>query len=384
MIVNRPHHLPSYLDDRIATLDRLLAEQKTAHQEIAASVDEGSSLLCSFVRYGSGDHEAGSDMQELDWMARSLERRLPLEPLRRNLDNIRTYGAGDFLRYAVNVRDHWERLPERWKTSLGHLGTAENGMVEYGYDRDSVAEARGEDPFGRWADDAEFQASRRLLAAARRLHRVIAEGEEVLDEVVERLKALQDYRVAHLCGRTYRPVHESVETLWHATSFAGDILKNGFADRRPDGRRGLGNYGDVRETSFTHDPELARNITHCLREMWLIAHGHLTAGDIAGWLREDGVEEKYGPRELRNIVGLGKDIVEIKTPEETARLYRVYLALSPKREDPVFCYPEEAVALMADRRLEDIAVLECRVRLEADDEYLEGESEFRVPGSRAI
>jgi hypothetical protein len=142
----------------------------------------------------------------------------------------------------------------------------------------------------------------------------------------------------------FRPEHNENETLYHATAYVPEILRDGFQAEPPEDRRGLGNYGRVVTISFTHDLEIARNIMRSLKEMWMIAHGELTG----------------------------------------SALYRYWLAHSKLRSDPMMTSPEQVIEMMTNRDLTDIGVLACDVRLEPDDRYLIGEAEFRLPPDRVL
>jgi hypothetical protein len=362
MIVNRPHNLPLWLERRSAALSRLEAEAAAVAALFAESDDPG--LLATFARYGGADPEAASDINGLPYLAKRLDGYLPLRQLRENLDAMRAHGW-QFLRYACSATDYARPLDERHRAALEALSGAEAGAEFYGYDAADPA-----------TQDADYHASMRALSGLRRLKALVDEAAPLVEGTVAQARVLQDIRNHELGGRVWRPAHGETEVLWHASSHARELAAAGFSLVRPEGRRGLGNYGEVEDISFTHEPEIARNLARCLREMWGIAHGRTTCADLVALVRAEGLDARF---DVASLVGLGKPLDAMSGEAEAAKLYRVYLALSERREDPCFTYPEETVAALAD-----IGVVECEVRLEPGDEYLVGESEFRVGPERVL
>jgi len=369
-IASRPFDLRGFLDRRAAALGALADEAGRAAALVDRHAADGGRLLESLLRYGGADAEAAFDAANMEHVARTLDRRLPLRRLRDDLGAVREHGM-DLLRHAVATAERAEPLHPRHLAALACLDGAEAGAAEYGY--------RPDDPAN--ADDPEYAAAMALLGGLRALADVVARGRPLVDDTAARLRALADARRGLADDRGWRPPHEEVETLWHASAYAAEIARDGFRPSAPEGRRGLGNYGRVEEVSLTHDPELAHDIARCLRELWMVANGRLGARDIVGWIRAEGIDARS---DVARCVGLGKPLDALATPDEAARLYWAYLGLSAERNNPVFAHVEETARALRGRPLDAIGVVECRVRLEPGDEYMAAESEFRVAPGRVL
>jgi hypothetical protein len=368
-IVNRPHNLPKYLDATIAALDDLLVEQTRAQELIQRHHSDGYSMLRHWLRYGTDGAEVVDHIGGIDYPAKSLDRFLPLQQVRDNLDSVRRFG-GDFLKYVMSPRGYRNDLNGFFLECLAALGTAERGAAEYGYD--------WADPSN--AEDPDFIAAKGLLDGCRILHHVIMAGEALLQDVWSRIPVQMEIRAMGYRWEQWRPTHGEVEPLWHASAFAADLVREGFAVEKPAERRGLGLYGEQAGVSFTHEPQIAYAIAGALREMWAVVHGYITAEDIAARLYAEGIER---PR-IRDTLGLGKYPEELTTETEAAKLYNIYLWIGNQRENPVFTNVDKLVDLLRERELSDIGVVLCEVRLSGNDEYKVGESEFIVTPDRVL
>lgn len=145
----------------------------------------------------------------------------------------------------------------------------------------------------------------------------------------------------------YRPDHGEIETLYHASAFCTEVVKNGFSAEKPDDRRGLGGQELI---SFTSSLDIAHTLARCLKEVWMIAHGQLTAKQIISWIAKEGLDAK----QIEQSLGLShptgeidyfhkprtrlKKLSEVTNIGDVAKLYRVYLNYSEMRTDPVFTY----------------------------------------------
>lgn len=376
-IVTRPRHLGTFVDNRIKDADRLLAEFAAIKAQVEAH-EAGENLLRTFLRYGTDYADAADHVYDLVYLAKRPERYLPLENLRDNLHNFRTYGK-NFLRYILSAFDHVDPVDERTWATLAILDTADKGAQDYGYEPGD--------------GDLEYRDAMALRDALTRLSVALRRSLALWDTVKTKLGEVA--KLSDL-GDRYRPEHGEVETLYHATAFASEIVRDGFQAEKPPARRGLGNYGTQATISFTHDLKIAQDLMRALKDVWLIAHGQLTAKQIASWIEKEGLDAK----QIEQSVGLAveepnehpafpprrrlKRLGELMGPEETVKLYRVWLAHTKLRADPVFTYIEDTLALMGERDIKDIGVVACEVRLTPEDQYLWGESEFRLPADRVL
>jgi hypothetical protein len=358
-IANPPRALGAYVRKRISELKSIVSARDRAAQIVSANEKLGEPMLNYFLRYGSDNVEAANDLGYAIHIAKNLDRYRPLDQLLSNLEAFLAHGH-EFRRYVLNSFAYAEPIPEDAKKTFSVLDTAEVGAEKYGF--------KPNDPDN--AKDEEFVAAMALLEGLRLFDGAYQKGETLWADVSHKIG---------LIGRG-RPEHDAVETLYHATAFVPEILRDGFAAERPLDRRGLGNLGEVNATiSFTHDLDLARNLMRSLKEIWMIAHGQLKARQIVSWIRIEGLE-----KQVSGMYPHGTNLDALNTPEEAVTLYRYWLAFSKMRVDPTFVSPERLLTVMADRKESDIGVLVCEVEISMKDEYFAGESEFRLTPDKVL
>lgn len=325
---------------------------------------------------GEGDYVLGYALRHLlpensypllpDAYAVDLNQQYCLERLQTNLESIVKFGPRDFLGYAISTLDDIHPLNAETRNSLTLMPHVEAGLREYGFDPVTHA------------DDPEYRSARALADAYVVIWNALRVVETLIAELRPVLADMKQRRSLQYEPEKYRPTHDAVETLYHASMFASEIVRNGFAAERPADRRGLGfSYGQ--ETiSFTHQLKIAHDIMRCLKEMWMIVHGQITRRKILGWIAAEGLDlaqlwDTYGTRDqpVDSIVQL-------------IRLYQGYISYSKLRTNPVFMAPTKLIAPLRQCAIDDIGIVSCLVRLDGTEEYLHGEGEFRVPASRVI
>lgn len=372
-IVNRPRQLPTYLKNRIRTLTVLIDRLAEARSTIKENAVDGASLLYQCLRYGNPDEGARDLVHRLyNFEYYDLDERYRLSDLRRDLENYVKFGP-DFIKYVLSAFDYNQPVDDETKRALTLLPGAEAGFLEYGFEPGNTEHEA----------DPEYTAAKKLLQAFRVYAGALVAIDALQADIKAKMQVLMDIRAAHSWGKEYRPEHATTETLYHATAFVRDLVQNGFSPELPDGRRGLGNFGHQALISFTHDLELARNIMRTLKEMWMIAHGQLTGNQILGWARSEGIEAEV----RKSWAGLTGDSIPIQRnadPKRIALLYRYWLAHTKLRSDPMMTYPEKTIETLLTQDITDIGVLACEVQLDSTDQYLVGESEFRVPASKVV
>ena len=380
-IRNRPYRLKAYVEGRISAL-RKIEESLTKVTQIIAANQEGSNLLYYSMRY-AGHADAALDLDWFAGVAERFEQHIPVEGLRQTLESYAKYG-NTFMRYIFSMFEYRKGIDDRLRAVMAALPDVPKGFEEQGYR-----------PGSDYLQDDEYVAAHSLWQALTVLAKIIQDAEAIANDIKTKLGEVYKMVAMGHHWERYRPEHGEIETLYHATAFCTEILRDGFAAEPPEGRRGLGNYGDVKLISFTHSLDIAHTISRCLKEMWLISHGMLTAREIWKWIVAEKLNET---NDVVRMVGLSvevpnenpkfppgyrhKTIAELKTPAEVAKLYSVYLALTETRSNPVFTYVDQVVDTMKDRELADIGVLACEVRLDGKEQYLIGESEFRLPADR--
>ncbi len=195
--------------------------------------------------------------------------------------------------------------------------------------------------------------------------------------IKEKLTVIKDIQIASWSEKQYRPPHNEIETLYHATAFVTEILRDGFAAEKPTDRKGVGNFGSQNTISFTHEIETARTIMRSFKEIWMIVHGQLKARQLWEWIDNEGLTDK-----VKKAWGGSK--IELKSINDIVKLYRYWLSFTKLRQNPVLVNIDDLSEMMKSRSIKNIGVIACDVKLESSHSYHVGESEFRVPASSVI
>lgn len=372
MIKNRPHRPKEFVDQSVDRLERAHQRIERARQQVLASFEEGHQLLLQWLRYGSDHADAADEIYTIETVAKNPERCVPAEDVARLMRDIARYGT-DFLTYAARYRQNHEGMRDYQRALFEILHVWEAGAHQYGYDLSDPTNER----------DPEFRAACNLGAAAKEMADAMLAADSEIDAVLDTCKAWNDIRANAHNIEKWRPEHGDQEPLWHATVHMRDLLENGLQSEKPEGRRGLGLYGEQKGLSFTHQPEVAYSILDCLRELWAISNGHLEAADIVERIRTTpGMDEA----EVSHCLGKGMGIEEfaaVADEKGTAALYNVYLWLS-ERDNPVFTHIEDIVDVLKEVDFIDIGVIRSDVRLTGEEEYKFAESEFIVSPSQVL
>lgn len=386
-IQNGPLDLGAYLRARLRDVQVLRRDFDRACEVIRANEEEGHDLLTRFLRYGSDHHDATAYLDDLCRLAREgwnagearYERMFPLAQMERDIQNLLTHG-NEFLRFLLGSRDYTDVLHDDAMALIGLLHTADTGAKEYGYDTPPDQH------------DTEYHAAMNLLKGVRMMGAAIKRDAVLWADIKAKLTVVAKRRDLAQSGRNYRPEHDEVETLFHASIHAEELARDGFQAEKPENRTGVGNFGSQDTISFTHSRKIAADIARCLKEIWMIAHGQITARQIIGWMQAEGMD--WRSDSMKSTVGISdktesdripghyhyrtKALTELKTPQEIVKLYNVYLWHTKIRSNPVFANLDELLEQMRGIPVKSIGIVQCEVRLTPEDEYLPGESEFRV------
>lgn len=381
-IPHRPRNIEVYLKLRIKELRQMVADLATAKQLIDAGHHHGEAngepLLRYAFRYAAQDMPEPIEDSTYLLLDFSFDRDFQLERLLQSLESYQQY-RGNFLKYVMSALEDAQRNQRddymaQVKSAFTLLPYAEHGFEKYGY-------APG-DPTN--DDDPEYVAAQQLLQGYRIKQKVFDRIVPLEADLMVKLGVIQrmtNHDASMRGSEKYRPEHGEVETLYHATAYVHEILRDGFLAERPADRKGVGSFGQQQLISFSHDLEISRNIMRSFKEIWMIAHGQLTGQQIMGWARAEGIEAELR-KTWNNIEGSRKN--PYANPDEVVKLYRLWLALSKLRDNPALVSPWEIVAIMKSRSLNDIGVLACQVRLEQTDKYEWAEAEFRLPADRVL
>ena len=385
-IPQRPRNIGVYLTNRIKELgqmlDMLAQANELAHQGGSRGPGDGESVLRYAIRYGIEDTEyTGRDIAAWRLRDLDLDREFHIARLKQALESYLQFRGSpghDFLRYVMSALDDAESDLNRneeykteWQAALAMLPYAEKGLEMYGFEEGNPEHEA----------DPDYIAAKKLLAAYRLKAKVFARIVPLEADLRVKMGAIQHIKNHYGSADSYRPEHGEVETLYHATAFMPEILRDGFLAEKPTGRKGVGNFGDQSLISFSHDLEISRNIMRAFKELWMIAHHQLTMPQLLAWGREEGIDlPKMWRGDTSKPMPMGRDA----NPHDVARVYRFWIAMSKLRDNPMLVSPWEIVDTMQTRTLKDIGVLACNVRLEQTDKYQWAESEFRLPADRVI
>lgn len=179
---------------------------------------------------------------------------------------------------------------------------------------------------------------------------------------------------------------ENVETLYHASTNAKEIFKNGFkkgiTTQEVEGIGGhnkdnAGNFA----VSFTADLYIAKEIARCLKEAVLIAQGKIDIYDLKTLAMQAGVAETI---DLNWPVYSKEENLEKLTINQVFDYYRFYLSYSD-RYDPVFFDSSNLMAVLKNKSIENVGILVCKVNMtDKNIKYLESMEEFRVAPESVI
>ena len=357
-ITTKPRNLGLYVKNRIKDIETVISTFEAAEKIIESNVG-GEDLLRRFLSYSDRNaaDNIGFAMSRPKYLVRDFENLLS------TLKSYLAHGP-NFLRFILSVFDYTEFHLTELNAFFGVLNSAEAGADEYDIhlkDPDNI--------------DEDYEEAMRLHKGLVLVKQAMTKGIATWEDIKTKLTTIDKMRADHYSP--YRPEHDTVETLYHATAFVTEILSSGFKSEKPFDRKGLGTFGSQALISFTHDLEVARVIVRALKEIWMIVHGELKTHQLLRWIDNEGLADKIQPL-------FSKPLTSINTVGETITLHRYWLALSKLRVDPVFVSPDQLETMMKDRKLADIGVLACEVEIKPDDEYLIGEAEFRLPASQVI
>lgn len=361
-IATQPRNLKQFLARKIAILDQIIPAIENAVTTIDRADSDAQYLVRTALGYVLGERPYLPGGYELN-----LVSIYNLNDLRHNFQAIIDYGTNNFLQYAIGTLENVQPIVHENRVVLNAIYSIQQGLREYGYDPTDPATQ----------SDTEYLAALDLADA----YKTIAEALKTVETLIETTKTvlldLQKRQRMKYNPDGYRPDHGEIETLYHATLYATEIARDGFAAEKPIDRQGVGNFGSQNTISFTHDLSIAHDIMRTLKEMWMIVHGQLKRHHILGWMHAEGID----PQKASMLLTPSEPVDSVL---QTLRLYRGYLALSRVRSDPVIVNADNLVPILQNRDYDDIGIVSCQVRLDGSEEYLQGEAEFRVSPAQVV
>jgi hypothetical protein len=221
------------------------------------------------------------------------------------------------------------------------------------------------------------------------------------------------------------PKVRDTEILYHASVNAVQLAQMGFLDKRPEDNYGLGgsssNKEDNNSISFTYSEKFANDIARWLKEMAMIAQGHLKPAQILQWadmegssdalydmmkglvslakgstmdaagytslLRESGkwkvINQKFDPKQNKLVSEQGDlDDIFQGSVDATYVMFQAFIATHPLREQILVISPSAVMRRMREGGIDpkNIGVIAAEVDMtDPAIHHLAGEREFRVP-----
>lgn len=371
-IINKPYNLRLYVTNRIKELESIIDALRMSEQLIKPNERDGEYLLRYALKNGSVDSpDEGSIPDIYMLLDGDIERYYyPIE-MKESLEVFLKFGK-DFLHYVSLTLQRVKTIHKEFFDTAKLLKYAEKGFIEYGYYPGNPEHE----------NDEEYIAAKKLLDGCKIRVLAVMKLQKIYDDLNKKVNVLHHRKDYSWRAEKYRPEHDEIELLYHATIYTKEILKNGFSAERPIERKGVGNFGLQKTISFTHNLETARTIMRSFKEVWMIVHGQLTTSQILDWCKKENVYDK--------VISLWKSLYgsslpnRLSYPQDIIKLYKCWLVYSKLRTCPGMVNMDELVDAMKDRTIDDIGILECNVKLSQDDEYMFAEDEFRVSPDKVL
>lgn len=267
-------------------------------------------------------------------------------------------------KYTIEDLERWDRLQRGLSQKQDQMI---RGFTEHGYDE--------------YLPRRVLEALKVLAPTMKSVDRILADADEKLGELLEMTR-----RRWHT-EDPYKPEHENVETLYHATTEARELMRSGFRSGEHFSGIGLGGGGGLAEgqagLSFTSDLWIAKEIMRVFKETKMIADGKVKAVDIMDWARRSNIADQVAEMYTSLRGGTWKDA---QSPGAVFALYEVYLAYAD-RYNPVFYRgdKEKFMRKFKGVKKNDIGVLVADVDMTNPDiMYFAAEREFRIPPEAII
>lgn len=349
------------------------AAQATLKQ-VAAAPDDAAD---EYGYYLYQDHDAVEHIEEL--LAALHQAGAEFEKIRhRTADDL---GNGqDWHRTGAAVQALQRYAQETLEAARGPargIGTRAEKMA-----RDRIAERDPERVASTLKDAADDPVPHRLDEVFRQQAPLLDRFLATQQDVLQKLTALQSER-AYEGDRFFNTGPETrrasgQHTLYHATAFKAEIVRDGWQAEVPSGRMGLGQMGArATWTSFSYDLHVVKEAARLFKELIEISNGRLTARTIFSWAQHEGIDQKM----LRDAAHASTDLDETAGPLYAMSLYSHYLVHNTiGRPNPVFFNQDRLIATFRGKSERDVGVLACEVDLDNPDvKYIPTEREFRVP-----
>lgn len=247
--------------------------------------------------------------------------------------------------------------------------------------RQSLENYKGTDYYPKYV----FYAASKMYSLATRL-----------PAAIQSLKSIETYHKSLLAleskerGREYgkedslRLDNEPVETLYHASTNAKQLMSSGFSATMP-ATGGIGgsqsDNNDGKAISFTGDLYHAKEIMRALKEAVMLSQGVYSTDMLLRHIKNDPDADDI-LKSFRMTFGVSLP----RTKEETFDLYQTYLTLSKKRYNPVFWgHASDFVKNFEKADYSNVGIVAATVDMTNPAiKYLDAMAEYRVPPEAVI
>ena len=287
----------------------------------------------------------------------------------KDLDGLRFYSADVRVEEANRLLTRLQDRLEDTRSTLASSGLSEQDCREL--DDATLAYLREHEPFY-WLVAKAWEWLAAVNAATGAVAKVAKRAAE---------------NAGNLPRGDKRPENTSrLEKLYHATLYADDLLRKGFASEKPLERTGIGNLGAQATVSFTHSRNYAQRLNRFFQFAWQLAHGEVTLPRALALMgRNVSFEQRpaTAPRHQQQALFYDADKRGKRTDHARRDVEKFLYAYSTSIEYLAVC---DAGKLWENLRKVDrksLAVVECLVDTEGA-EYLAGELEFRVTPDKVL
>jgi hypothetical protein len=300
-----------------------------------------------------------------------------LERMRYNLtamiENLGSDGSGRSMDFVAKLISHYVDSSKDIEEFTSHLA-AFNEVYDELIDNQR-GRGYGRDEFEEYPE--ELKAMDDFYATMKDIQSMLAPAKRVADSV-PKYQVVLDKRGAFFNSRAYRPTDmQDVDTMWHATVHADAIVRDGFQAETPQGRQGVGSYGNQGGISATYDQKIAIDIMRALREFAMIANGDITVRQMLSWFQSEGID-------LERVKSMMDGRPFEETLESKTKMFNVYLWLTGLRSNPVFANVDELTPKLVGVNPKDIGILELQVDTTQQMESKPAEAEFVISPSAVL
>ena len=250
----------------------------------------------------------------------------------------------------------------------------------------------GEEDFGETLDDAIYGYDEIDDRFKNNMLKLASSVRNIFKRFDYTMKKAEDTEVKHkgLDGREPPKNSEKIETMYHASVDAQNLLRNGFSNEKPKDFVGLGGSSGIsgslseKGISFTYDLYVAKEIARTFKELAMAAKGQLKMRTVKDWARREGILWGDYGKMHSNVMNIYDEIHNgnnVESPLEAVKMLISYYTVSKKRYDPLFVTRVETLYKKLKKiNPRNIGVLVAKVDMTnvKSGEYVFAEREYRV------